>query len=69
MVAILRERGVNGSNTEGGRGYLHGMCHTHLKVASSTSKQNLLSTSSVRDLTQSFTSMKSVEGSCRCRKE
>ena len=69
MIGMLRERRVNDRNTMGGRGYLHGMCHTHLKVASSTSKQNLLSTSSVRDLTQSFTSMKSVEGSCECRKE
>ena len=41
--------------------------HTHLAVASSTSKQNLLSTSSVFDLTQSLTSMKSVEGICGYR--
>ena len=50
-----------------GRGYLHCMCYTHLGVvASSSSKQNLLLTS-VGDLTQSLTSMKSVEGSCVCR--
>ena len=35
-------------------------------VARSSSKQNLLLTS-VGDLTQSLTSMKSVEGSCVCR--